>query len=61
MTIGFVPIVESLPEDPAVRVILTRTYGEAARQNLAQARTARRPCPDPLRDAPAFTGLDETV
>jgi hypothetical protein len=59
MTIGYLAIADSLPEDPAVRAILTRTYGEVARENLAQARSARRPCPDPERDAPAFTGLDD--
>jgi hypothetical protein len=59
LQIAFVPLGDDVPEDPAVRRILTRHYGAIARANLAAARAGGRPCPDPARDAPSFIGVDE--
>ncbi|MEI6224384.1 MAG: multiheme c-type cytochrome [Deltaproteobacteria bacterium] len=59
MQISFVPLGDDVPEDPAVRRILTRHYGAVAKANLAAARAGGRPCPDPARDAPSFVGVDE--
>ena len=59
MQISFVPLGDDVAEDPAVRRILTRHYGAIARANLAAAKAAGRPCPDPARDAPSFIGVDE--
>jgi hypothetical protein len=58
LRVSFIPLVEALPEDPAVRAVVTRYYGEVARRNLARARAERRPCPDPARDAPSYVGVD---
>jgi hypothetical protein len=60
LVVSFIPVTEDIPEDRAVRVILTRYYGQIARANLAAARSQGRPCPDPRRDEPAFIGVDET-
>lgn len=59
LQISFVPLGDDVPEDPAVRRILTRHYGGVARMNLAAAKSAGRPCPDPARDEPSFVGVDE--
>ncbi len=59
MQISFVPIDESVPEDPAVRRLLTRHYGTVAKANLAAAKGGGKPCPDPARDVPAYVGVDE--
>ncbi len=59
LQISFVPLDDDVPEDPAVRRILTRHYGAVARANLAAAKAGGRPCPDPARDAPSFVGVDE--
>ncbi|MFL5264043.1 MAG: multiheme c-type cytochrome [Anaeromyxobacteraceae bacterium] len=58
LRVSFVPLVESLPEDRAVRAVVTRYYGEVARKNLARARAEGRPCPDPAKDAPTYVGTD---
>ncbi len=58
LQISFVPLGEDVPEDPAVRRILTRHYGAIARANLAAAKAGGKPCPDPARDAPSFIGVD---
>jgi hypothetical protein len=58
LQISFVTLGEDVPEDPAVRRILTRHYGAIARANLATARAAGKPCPDPARDAPSYIGVD---
>ena len=59
LQIAFVPLGDDVPEDPAVRKLLTKHYGAVARANLASAKAGGRPCPDPARDAPAFIGVDE--
>lgn len=59
MQISFVPLGDDVPEDPAVRRMLTRHYGAVARANLAAAKAAGRPCPDPARDVPSYVGVDE--
>ncbi|HQR30095.1 MAG TPA: cytochrome c family protein, partial [Anaeromyxobacteraceae bacterium] len=59
MQITFLPLTDDLPEDPAVRALLTRHHGAVARANLAAARKAGRPCPDPKGDTPAYVGVDE--
>jgi len=57
LTVSFIPVAEALPEDPAVRRIVTRAHAATARLNLAAARARGRPCPDPERDRPAFVGM----
>jgi hypothetical protein len=57
LRISFIPITEALPEDPAVRRILTRYYGAVARMNLAAA--AKRPCPPPAKAEASYIGLDD--
>jgi hypothetical protein len=59
LQISFIPLDDGLPEDPAVRKLLTRHYGAVARANLAAARAAGRPCPDAARDTPSIVGVDE--
>lgn len=59
MQVSFVVLSDDVPEDPAIRRLLTRHYGAIAKQNLAAARAAGRPCPDPARDAAAYVGVDE--
>jgi hypothetical protein len=59
LMISFVPLADDVPEDPSVRAMLTRHYGESARANLAAARKEGKPCPDPAHDVPAFVGVDE--
>lgn len=59
LSVGFVPLDDGLPEDAAVRSVLTRFYGEVARRNLTAARARRQPCPDPAAGAAVHVGLDE--
>jgi len=58
LTVSFIPIGADLPEEPRLRKLVTRHYGEVARLNLAAARRQGRPCPDPAADQPVFIGLD---
>ena len=58
LTVSFIPVTSDLPEDPAVRRLLARAYGEMARLNLASARARGRPCPDPARDQPTYVGVE---
>jgi hypothetical protein len=57
--VSFVPLGDDLPEDKAVRRLLTRHYGEVARMNLAAAKARGRPCPDVATATPSFVGVDE--
>jgi hypothetical protein len=59
MVISFIPLDDAVPEDAGVRRMLTRHYGEIAKANLAAARTAGKPCPDPARDVASFIGVDQ--
>ena len=59
MQVSFIPLSDDLPEDPAVRRLLTRHYGEVARMNLAAAKARGRPCPDVATATPSFIGVDE--
>lgn len=59
LRVSFVPVGEDLPEDAAVRRVLTRFYGEIARENLRLARAQRRPCPDPASGEASYIGIDE--
>jgi hypothetical protein len=59
LRVSFIPLVEAMPEDRAVRAIATRYYGEVARRNLARARAEARPCPEPGKDTPAYIGTDD--
>ncbi|MBI5067686.1 MAG: hypothetical protein HZB56_05555 [Deltaproteobacteria bacterium] len=58
LTVSFIPISADLPEEPRLRRLVTRHYGEVARMNLAAARKQGRPCPDPRVDQAAIIGLD---
>ncbi len=58
LQISFVPLGDGVPEDPAVRRLLSRHYGAVARENLEAARKGGKPCPDPARDVPAYVGID---
>jgi hypothetical protein len=57
--VTFVPLSDDLPEDRAVRQMITRHYGEVARMNLAAAKARGRPCPDVATAIPSFIGVDE--
>jgi hypothetical protein len=59
MVVSFIPLDDAVPEDPGVRKMLTRHYGEIAKANLAAARAGGRPCPDPARDVASFIGVDQ--
>jgi hypothetical protein len=59
LTVSFIPLGDHLPEDGAVRAILTRAYDEIVRRNLASARAHRKPCPDPTREEASYIGLDD--
>jgi hypothetical protein len=58
LRVAFIPLVESLPQDAAVKAIVERYYAEVARGNLARARAERRPCPAPPEGAPAYVGAE---
>jgi len=58
LTVSFIPIAADLAEEPELRRLVTRHYGEVARMNLAAARRQGRPCPDPQADQAAFIGLE---
>jgi len=59
MQVSFIPLSDDLPEDKAVRRLLTRHYGEVARMNLAAAKARGRPCPDVATAPPSFIGVDQ--
>jgi len=59
LVVSFIPVGPDVPEDRAVRAVLTRYYGEVARLNLASARAAGRPCPDPSSGKASYIGLDD--
>ncbi len=45
LRVSFIPLLPSLPEDPGIRAVVARYYREAARRNLALARSRGKPCP----------------
>ena len=59
LRVSFVPVGPDLPEDRGVRRVLTRFYGEIARENLRLARAQQRPCPDPASGAASHVGIDD--
>ncbi len=59
LRVSFVPVAEDLPEDPGVRRVLARFYGQIARDNLRLARAQRRPCPDPASGVASYVGIDD--
>ncbi len=59
LRVSFVPVGPDLPENRAVRAVLTRYYGEVARLDLASARAAGRPCPGTPGGTASYVGIDD--